>query len=64
VADDPNQPHPYVRRRDTVLGEWCVDCGRGSWHPLHDQLPPARRRHDPGALIEEPDLYEQGDERG
>jgi hypothetical protein len=52
MADDADQPHRYVRRRDPVLGEWCVDCGRGEWHPLH-----ARRQHDPGALMEEPDLY-------
>jgi hypothetical protein len=56
MADDPNQPHPYVRRRDAVLGEWCVTCGQFEWHWLH--------QHDPGALIEEPDLYEQGDDRG
>jgi hypothetical protein len=35
MADETVQPHRYVRRRDPVLGEWCVTCGRFEWDALH-----------------------------
>jgi hypothetical protein len=36
----------------------------GPPEPLPCGWPRTRRQHDPGALIEEPDLYEQGEDRG
>jgi hypothetical protein len=36
---DETRPHPYVRRRDPVLGEWCVTCGRYAWDELHTRPP-------------------------
>ena len=33
--DDEHGPHAYARRRDPVLGEWCITCGGFAWDPRH-----------------------------